>query len=98
MVSKFFIKLSRLSPGFIGFKKETIILPGYLIIPSFGHTFPEFNATGTQEIFNVSYILPTPFLKGTFSPNFILVPWGNIKRGLFSFLITLATFSKKLNQ
>ena len=71
-------------------------MPGYLIIPFFGQTLPEFNATGTQEIFKASYILPTPFLKGTLSCSFTLVPWGNIKRGLFSFLIIAATLSKKL--
>ena len=83
-------------PGSIGFKIEIVILPGCFIIPFFGHTFPEFNATGTQAIFNFSYILPTPFLKGIFSPILILVPWGKISRGLFSFLIILATLSKKL--
>ena len=73
-------------------------MPGYLIIPYFGQTLPEFNATGTQAIFKASYILPTPFLKGTLSSIFTLVPWGNIKSGLFSFLITLAILSKKLNR
>ena len=72
-------------------------MPGCLIIPYFGQTLPEFNATGTQEMFKASYILPTPFLKGTLSSTFTLVPWGNIKRGLFSFLIIVATLSKKLN-
>ena len=80
----------------MGFKKDTVILPGCLSIPCFGQTFPEFNATGTQEIFKASYILPTPFLKGTLSSNYTLVPCGNIKRGLFSFLIIFATLSKKL--
>ena len=87
---------SRLRPGFIGFKKDTVILPGRLIIPCFGQTLPEFKATGTQEIFKASYILPTPFLKGILSSNFTLVPWGNIRRGLFSCLIIFATLSKKL--
>ena len=89
------INWSRLKPGSIGFKKDIVILPGYLVIPCFGQTLPEFNATGTQEIFKASYILPTPFLNGTFSLIFTLVPWGNIRRGLFSFLIIFATLSKK---
>ena len=71
-------------------------MPGYLTIPRFGQTLPEFNATGTQEMFKASYILPTPFLKGTLSSIFTLVPWGNIRSGLFSFLIIFATLSKKL--
>jgi len=49
-------------------------LPGYLIIPFFGQTLPEFSAIGIHEIFNASYILPTPFLKDTLSSAFILVP------------------------
>jgi len=49
-------------------------LPGYLIIPFFGQTIPEFSAIGIHEMFNASYILPTPFLKGTLSSTFILVP------------------------
>ena len=87
---------SLFNPGSIGFKKDTVILPGYLSIPCFGQTLPEFKATGTQEIFKASYILPTPFLKGTLSSTFTLVPWGNINRGLSSFFITVATLSKKL--
>ena len=63
MLSKFFIKSFLLRPGSITFKKDTVILPGYFIIPYFGQTLPEFNATGRQGIFKVSYILPTPFLK-----------------------------------
>ena len=71
---KFLIKLSLLTPGFIGSKKDTVILPGFLIIPCFGQTLPEFKAMGTQEIFKASYILTTPFLKGTLSSTFTLVP------------------------
>ena len=80
----------------MGSNKDIVILPGYLIIPFFGQTLPESSAIGIHEIFNASYILPTPFLKDTLSSVFILVPWGNIKRGLFSFLIAIATLSKKL--
>ena len=58
----------------MAFKKDTVILPGCFIIPYFGQTLPEFNATGTHEIFKASYIFPTPFLKGTFSSIFTLVP------------------------
>ena len=72
--STFWINSSRLRPGFIGFKNDTVILPGCLVIPCFGQTLPEFNATGTQEIFKAQYILPTPFLKGTLSLKFTLVP------------------------
>jgi hypothetical protein len=43
-------------------------------MPVFGHTFPELSAIGTHGIFSVSYILAAPFLKGTLSPIFILVP------------------------
>ena len=53
---------------------ETFALQAVLDYPVFGHTFPEFNAIGMHGIFNASYILPTPFLKGTLSPIFILVP------------------------
>ena len=43
-------------PGFIGFKKDTVILPGYLIISFFGQTLPKFNVIGAHETLNVSYI------------------------------------------
>jgi hypothetical protein len=57
----------------IGFNKDIIILPGYLTTPFFGQTFPEFKAIGTHEMFKASYILPTPFLKGTISSTLTLV-------------------------
>ena len=75
--------------------KDIVILPGFLIIPFLGHTLPELSAIGTQEIFKVSYILPTPFLKGILSSVLILVPWGNINRGLLPLLIIEATLKKK---
>jgi len=71
---KFLINSSLFKPGFIGSSKDIVILPGYLIIPFFGQTLPEFSAIGTHKIFNVSYILPTPFLKDTLSSVFVLVP------------------------
>ena len=63
-VWSFSINFSFSSPGSIGLRKEIIIFPGYLIKLFFGQTFPVFNATGTHGYFKVSYILPTPFLKG----------------------------------
>ena len=61
----------------------------------FGQTLPVFNATGTQGKFNASYILPAPFLKGSLSPNFTLVPWGKINRGLLLIFILFLILSKK---
>ena len=51
MFSKLLINSSLFKPGFIGSKNDTVILPGYLIIPFLGQTLPEFNAIGTQDIF-----------------------------------------------
>ena len=48
------VNCSLLTPGLIGFNKEMVILPGYLIMPLLGQTAPELSATGMHETFNVS--------------------------------------------
>ena len=63
--------------------------------PIFGQTYPELIAIGWQAIFNSSYILPTPFLKGGLSLGGTLVAWGKIIIGRFVELIIFNIWSKK---
>ena len=71
----------------MGSKIDIIIFKLGFKGPFFGHVFPELIAMGRHFIFNSSYILAAPFLKGVLSSEFSLVPCGKIINGLFDLFI-----------